>query len=373
LSLSEIRMKNRKKHFLFFLGHPAHFHLFKNTILTLKEKGHRISIVIKTKDILEDLLRASGMDYINILPKGRKDGKWGIVSSVLKKNWYLFQLCLKDRPDLMLGTSVEIAHIGTLLRIPSINFSEDDAAIVPLLAKYAYPYSNYVMSPVGCNNGNWDAKTIEYLGYHKLAYLHPKRFRPDIKVVEKYFSPEKPYYLIRFAKLSAHHDGDAKGFSTDVAQKVIDLLNSKGNVYITSERELEPQFERYRLKIDPMDIHHVMYYADLYLGDSQSMAVEAAMLGVPSIRFSNFSGRINVLEELEHKYQLTFGVPADHPQKLLELISRLLKSDNISATFQNRREKMLSEKIDVTAFFIDFFESYPLKVEQHLRKSLQTV
>lgn len=47
--------------------------------------------MIKTKDILEDLLRASGMDYINILPKGRKDGKWGIVRRVrqtlLRRQW----------------------------------------------------------------------------------------------------------------------------------------------------------------------------------------------------------------------------------------------------------------------------------------------
>lgn len=39
------------------MGHPAHFHLFKNTIILLKEAGHDVKILIKKKDILEDLLK----------------------------------------------------------------------------------------------------------------------------------------------------------------------------------------------------------------------------------------------------------------------------------------------------------------------------
>ena len=39
------------------------------------------------------------------------------------------------------------------------------------------------------------------------------------------------------------------------------------------------------------------------------MAVEAAMLGTPSLRFNDFAGKIGVLEELEHKYELTFAIP----------------------------------------------------------------
>ena len=39
--------------FLFFLGHPAHFHMFKNTIWELKELDNEIHVVIKTKDIPE--------------------------------------------------------------------------------------------------------------------------------------------------------------------------------------------------------------------------------------------------------------------------------------------------------------------------------
>ena len=41
---------------LFHLGHPAHYHLFKNTINTLIDHGHKPIILIKKKDVLEELL-----------------------------------------------------------------------------------------------------------------------------------------------------------------------------------------------------------------------------------------------------------------------------------------------------------------------------
>ena len=152
---------------------------------------------------------------------------------------------------------------------------------------------------------------------------------------------------------------NAKGINTVIAQRLIDILEKQGDVYITSERDLEPQFEKYRLNINPLDIHHVMSYAKLYIGDSQSMAVEAAMLGVPSVRFNDFAGKISVLEELEHKYGLTYGIKTDKPDQLYEKIEELLAMPDLQEKFQLRRQSMLADKIDVTAFFVWFIENYP--------------
>ena len=95
-----------------------------------------------------------------------------------------------------------------------------------------------------------------------------------------------------------------------------------------------------------------MAYATLYIGDSQSMAVEAAMLGTPSLRFNDFAGRIGVLEELEHKYKLTFSINSSNPQQLYDQVQQLLATSNLSTLFAERREQMLSDKIDVTQYFV---------------------
>ena len=100
-----------------------------------------------------------------------------------------------------------------------------------------------------------------------------------------------------------------------------------------------------------------MAFAQMYIGDSQSMAVEAAMLGTPSIRFNDFAGRIGVLEELEKKYQLTVGIPTSEPERLYSTVSMMLRENNLKETFQMRRARMLSDKIDVASFYTSFIEN----------------
>lgn len=347
-------------HYLFHLGHPAHFHLFKNSITHLKQKNHQVSVLIKKKDILEDLMKRSGIEYINILQEGRKDTKIGLLTGMIKRNWRLFRYCLKNKPDLLIGTSVEIGHVGTILNIPSINVNEDDASVVPLYAKLSYPWCSHILSPVSCNNGKWENKSIKYEGYHELSYLHPDNFVPSLETVKKYnISTTRPFFLMRFAKLTAHHDEGIKGINDELALKIIDILKPKGDIYITSERKLNKTLEPYRMAIDPLDIHHIMNYASLYIGDSQTMAAEAGVLGTPFIRFNDFVGRIGYLNELENKYNLGFGIKPNSPEKLLAKIEELSEIGDLKLVFNERREKMLSEKIDVADFLTWFICNYP--------------
>ena len=170
----------------------------------------------------------------------------------------------------------------------------------------------------------------------------------------------------------------------EIAERLVKILEPHGTIYITSERPLEPQFEKYRIKINPLDMHHVMAFASLYIGDSQTMAAEAGVLGVPFVRFNDFVGRIGYLRELEDKYQLGYGIhasvlPADSPircndgslqpsgvEELYKRVEQLVSmpSDERRATFQSRRQKMLSEKIDCAKFLTWFIENYPQSAEQ---------
>ena len=141
------------------------------------------------------------------------------------------------------------------------------------------------------------------------------------------------------------------------------MLKQKGNVYITSEKELPPELEDYKLLIDLKDIHHLMFFSDLFIGDSQSMIVEAAMLGTPSVRFNSFVGKISVLNELENKYNLTVGINNDNPQLLFETVKNLINTESLKSIYQKRRAKLLLDKIDVTAFAVWFIENYPYSVK----------
>ena len=161
---------------------------------------------------------------------------------------------------------------------------------------------------------------------------------------------------MRFAQLTAYHDVGKSGITTEIAQKLIDMLSAKGNVFITSERALEPQFEKYRIQISPLDIHHALYFADMYIGDSQTMTAEAAVLGTPAIRFNDFVGELSYLEELEHKFDLTYGIKTNQPEKLLNTIDLLLQQTDLKQLWQAKRKVMLTECIDFADFMTRLIE-----------------
>ncbi|MBN1597157.1 MAG: DUF354 domain-containing protein [Bacteroidales bacterium] len=344
---------------LFYLGHPAHYHLFKNAINHFKSNNSPVHILIKRKDVLEELLDADGHIYSNIFPNTRGASIVSMTKTILKRNYSLAKYCLKTKPDLLIGTSVENSHIGKLLNIPSINVNEDDHDVVPLYSQLSYPLSNTILSPTTCSTGKWEFKTIHYKGYHELAYLHPNNFMPSSIIAKKYVPLDKPFFLIRFAKLTAHHDRGIRGIDDTTALQIVEKLIPHGNVFITSEKKLEKEFEQYRIDIEPRDMHHVMTFAKLYIGDSQTMAAEAGVLGVPFIRYNDFAGRIGYLKELEETYGLGFGISPPNSRKLLGTIEYLLKTELVQEVYQERRIKMLNEKIDVNQFLIWFIQNFP--------------
>jgi predicted glycosyltransferase len=103
-----------------------------------------------------------------------------------------------------------------------------------------------------------------------------------------------------------------------------------------------------------------MAFAKIYIGDSQTMAAEAGVLGTPFIRFNDFVGRIGYLNELENKYKLGFGIRPSEPEKLFSMISYLLDLKSTHEVFLKRRIEMLKDKIDYNRFLNWYIEKYPL-------------
>jgi len=291
----------------------------------------------------------------------QEDSKKGFVIGLIKRFYRTFKFVKKFKPDLLIGTCVENSFISKITGIPCINVNEDDAAIVPLYAKLSYPWATEIITPKSCDNGKWNSKSIKYNSYHELAYLHPKYFTPSKGIASQYVDTSDSYFIIRFAKLTAHHDEGITGLNREVTRRIINQLDEKGKIYITSEKPLEEEFEPYRLSINAKDIHHVMAFSTIFIGDSQTMAAEAGLLGTPFIRYNSFVGRIGYLNEIENKYKLGFGVKFGDEKLLFKRLSELIEANNRNI-YSERRNKMLNEKIDVTAFYVWFIENYPNSV-----------
>ena len=366
-----------------FLGHPAHFHMLKNAASNLRSNGHNVQFVIKKKDILEKLLQDAGYSYTSIR-EDRSNGLLGLIQSVLGMELNMCKFLKKNKIDILIGSTLSFAS-SKIMHVPTIVMGEDDSAVVPKYARMVYPWANAILTPEVCDNGKWNAKSTKYPSYHELAYLHPNHFMADKSIVEGYgIDTSKPYFIMRFASLKAHHDDGIRGINTGIAQKLVDILAPHGQIYITSERELEPQFEPHRIRINPLDMHHVMAFASLYIGDSQTMAAEAGVLGTPFVRFNDFVGRIGYLRELEDIYQLGYGIHASPLKEdssirltngqvqpsdtnaLYKAVEDLvaMPADERKQIFAARRERMLSEKIDYAKYLTWFIENYPASQQE---------
>jgi predicted glycosyltransferase len=334
------------------INHPAHVHYFKNFIWEMERKGHEILITATEKDITYHLLNNYGFDYINM-------GRYG--DSLIRKlmnipvmDLKMYRAVKSFKPDIFLGFgSIRAAHVSKLLRKPGIAFDDDE---------YSYPYYHrFVDAICGFSGFKKDEKKIVKVnGYKELAYLHPNWFYPNFKVRNELgVSKEEDFILLRFVGWKAYHDVGRSGFDLEKKRKLIKELEKYSSVFVSSEVSLPKELEKYRLPISPEKIHNFLYCARLLICDSQTMTTEAGVLGTPVIRCNSFVGENDMgnFIELEQKYGLIFNF--NDPDKAINKAIELIQKPYLKEEWKKKRENLLKDKIDVTAFMVWFIENYP--------------
>ena len=334
------------KNILFDIGHPAHVHLFRFLIQELKSRGHRVTVTSRSKDVTHSLLDHFGIEHLSLSQAPRRTAL--MIGELLKRDLGVFKLHRKHKFQIALGTSVSIAHLSALTRVKSFIFEEDDDAVVPTFAAITYPFASGIVVPDCLKYKKWEKKRIVHNSYHELAYLHPDLFTPDPAVLEKYHLEPERYVLIRGSALRAHHDVNIRGLQEDVLDRL--------SVLFKDYKMLSSYEEEDSSAIDPWDMHDVLSFSKMLVTDSQTMTAEAACLGVPSIRYNSFVGKISYLEELEHDYGLTFGFSPGLEEQMYSKIEDLLGLENLSGEWTERKTQMLSRKQNFLAWMLRFLE-----------------
>jgi len=344
------------------INHPAHVHYYRNLCAELEHKGHHVIWTAREQESVIRLLTLYDIPFIRL--PGKPDGRLKKILRQIQLDWKVYRLCKREHIDFGIGTSVTVAHVSKLSSMRSIVFDDDDDEVQPLMTRYVHPAATCILSPDVLTGQRKRRDTVYYPGYHELAYLHPKRFTPDLSVLtETGLKEGEPFFIMRFNAFKAHHDVGISGITLEQKRELIKLLEPYGRILITSENEIESEFDQYKLKIRPDKAHSLMAFASIFLGDSQTMTSEAAMLGVPSVRCNSFAGRISYLEEQEKKYGLTFAYQPDNFYSLKKKVLEWLNHKNLRAEWQEKRQRMLEDKIDVTAFWTWFIDQYPQSVD----------
>ncbi|MDN5310577.1 MAG: uncharacterized protein PWP14_1971 [Methanolobus sp.] len=341
---------------LFNIAHPGQVHLFKNSIWKLEEKGHECKITIIDKDVSLRLLDAYGIKYDVV--GSAKPTLFSKATELLKIEYNLYKIARKFKPDILVGGvgNAYVAHVGKLIRKPSIVFDDTEHAKIEHIL--TDPFASVICTPA-CFNKYLGKKQVKYEGYHEIAYLHPNYFKPDNETLcELGLKEDDVFIVIRFVSWDADHDIGQTGLTLETKRNVINELSKYGRVIISSEKKLTDEFEQYNISVSPEKMHDLLYYATLLYGESATMASECAVLGTHSI-FCDFAGR-GYTDEEEEKYDLVYNFKLDEESQKnsVDKAIELLNDPDLKEKGRQKRELLLKDKIDVTEFMVNFIENY---------------
>ena len=327
------------------IGHPAHVHLFRCFAHDMQARGHKVLFTCRDKEFEIALLEANGFDYVSFGKKYKSIlGKlWGMA----KFDWKELRTCWRFKPDVLLSHgSMYAAQAAWLYGKPHISFEDtynfeqirlyEPFTKAILTADYPHPFVS--------------KKEVHYAGYHELAYLHPNRFTPDPSVLGELGVREgEKYVLLRFVSWGATHDKGHKGMSMDNKMKAVEEFSKYAKVFISSEKPLPEELQKYKLPTAPERVHDVMAFASMIFGESATMVSEGVVLGVPGVYMDN-TGRYYTTEQ-EKRYGMCWNYTEseeDQQRAIAQGVKILSTGVDLSGY-----QRLMQDKIDVTAYLED--------------------
>jgi len=336
----------------FDVTHPAHVHLFKNAIRTLATDGHSVAVAARQKEVTTALLEAYGIDHTVLSSKGRS-------IAALVAEWSLRELrtigyTRAFDPDVVVSRALPSAvHAAALTGAASVVCTDTEYAggIATLIA----PFVDYWWTPAWFTGDYGDRQRV-HAGVDELAYLHPDRFSPDPdRLREHGVDPDERYFVLRFVSMAAHHDRSRAGFSPAGKRRLAEALSEHGTVYISAEGSLPAGVDGEAVPVPPAEIHHLLAFADLLVGDSETMATEAALLGTPTIRANSHATdeALGVFVRLDdHGLVDSIADEETAHERAIELATDPAAGDR----WARRRAALLESSPDVTSHLLGVIE-----------------
>jgi predicted glycosyltransferase len=337
------------------INHPAHVHYFKNFIKIMENKGHQFLIISRNKEIEHYLLKKYDIPFVD-----RGKGQKRLIGKAIyyfKAVYLIFKNAKIFKPDVILSFgSPYAAIVSKLIGKPHIAFNDTEHA--KLSHFLTDPFSKWILTP-SCYKKDLGKKQIRFNGYMELCYLHPNYFTPDPSILDLIgVKKDEKYVIMRFVSWNASHDVGHSGLSLEIKHKAVKEFSKYAKVFISSEGELPEDLIQYQIKIPHEKMHDALYYSSLFFGESPTMTTESALLGVPGVCISSWAYKCGNFYNLRKYDLIECHTPEDDDIALASALT-ILTNKNSKKEWEIKVNKMLADKIDVTAFMVWFIENYP--------------
>ncbi len=340
------------------VGHPKDVHTFKNLYYRLVDRGHQCLVASNDRQHNVELLRHFKMNHTCYSSHAKS--LLGKMFSLVIDVCTLMKINVTFRADMFIShSSVSTGLVSFVFRKPHICI-EDTFNMEQV--RLSMPFTDVVLTG-DYEHPSLGKKELKYPGYHELAYLHPNVFTPDERVLKSLgVCKEEKYVIVRFVAWAATHDIGHKGMSIENKRKLIETLSKQVKVFISSEEDLPDDLKKYQIPIKPEEVHSIMAYASLFVGESSTMATESAVLGVPAVYIND--SHLGYIKDLESR-----GLIFSYTESLEDQGSVINNAIDIAknvdkSVYKAIAERMLKDKIDVTAFLDWFVSNYPSSKEK---------
>lgn len=275
------------------LGHTPQYNFYKNFIVRLIKDGHFVYITVLNRGRLASIVKYELQDFNNVDISVIGQHKMNKFSAIIEANFLrlvkLFLWVRGKHIDVVFSNGYLPALVGYYKNIRRYTFDDDPQTFdyKPKL-KYSTQSSYCIYElPSGYSISN-KVKILPVL--KEWAYLAPDIFQPDKSVLDQYNLQPNEYFFFREVSVgTVNYNGQAPDSILNIAH----LIPKTVPVLLSLEKKDKYQEypQNWILLQEPIkDIHSLIYFSKGLVSSGDSMAREAALLGVPSyylgIRYS---------------------------------------------------------------------------------------
>ena len=264
------------------INHVPQFNFYKKLILLLTESGNEVWVTVLQRGKLFKIVTNELNDVPNVHVVSLGRHRMTKFSAIFEANLLRIPQMIywknKQKIDVGFSNGFQLALVSKINNIPNYSFDDDPQTVD---YKYKVKY-NTICHFCIYSDSSIPNPVIVLPVLKEWAYLAPKYFTPNPQVLEKYGVQPKKYVFLREVSVgTVNYAGQASGAILGIQ----DLIPKDKKVLFS----LEEKDKRYLYPKDwillqePIEeIHSLIYYSAGLVSSGDSMAREAALLGVPA-------------------------------------------------------------------------------------------
>lgn len=265
--------------------HIPQFNFYNTFIHLLNRNGYRILVTVLDRGRLKQIAfkELQGLENVRLYVIGKHRMKrWSVIleANLIRLIWLFFWALFKHI-DISFSNGFQHGFVAKFKRFPAYSFHDDPQA------------GDHHLMNVFCTKDHsllyelpdgfvLDKKDELMPTLKEWAYLSPKYFIPNKSVLQEYGVVAKEYLFLREVSVGTFNYAEQKlGAIMSIAHLIPDNKKVLFSLEEKSRRDMYPK--DWILLQEPInDIHSLIYYSSGLVSSGDSMAREAALLGVPS-------------------------------------------------------------------------------------------